>query len=154
MAISRSLERLWDEYNDYFENELHLDHWDQGQRMEALFNSLKKWKYKIIQKKNKHIGFVMWGEPLQIHKEQFSYQTAIHEAYIKPEYRHKGIMTEQINYIVNHPMFIKRRVCLFVLNQNQLALSIWKKIFNRLNFSFDGEITRDQDGAWYGFSRD
>lgn len=59
--ISNSLKRLWNEYNDFFENELHLDHWDQGQRMEALFDSLKKWKYKIIQKKNKHIGFVMWG---------------------------------------------------------------------------------------------
>lgn len=154
IIISSSLKKLWNEYNDFFENDLHLEHWDQGQRMEALFNSLKKWKYKIIQKKNKHIGFVMWGDPADQLRNQFGYEIAIHEAYIKPEYRNKGIMTEQINYIVNHPMFFKKRVCLFVVDNNQTALKIWKSTFNRLNFIFDGEITRDDNGKWYGFSRD
>lgn len=154
IIISSSLKKLWNEYNDFFENELHLEHWDQDQRMEALFNSLKNWKHKIIQKKNKHIGFVMWGDPAELLRNQFGYEIAIHEAYIKPEYRNKGIMTEQINYIVNHPMFIKRRVCLFVLDNNQTAFNIWKATFKKLNFIFDGEIARDDNGKWYGFSRE
>ena len=154
MTISRSLQRLWDEYNDYFENDCKCEIYSKEKRKEALKSCLAYSKYKLIQHGNKHIGFVMWGDPLYPHKYQFNYEITIFEAYIKPEYRNQGIMTQQISYIVNHPIFSKKRVCLFVLDQNKIALSIWELLFKKLNFRCDGEITRTTHGKWFGFSRD
>ena len=74
------------------------------------------------------VGFLILGYPPNCHPDADFY---IEEAYIKPEYRRKGLMSGVVfNYIKTNP----GTYCLFILNRNTVAYSFWFSVFAKLGY--------------------
>lgn len=91
---------------------------------------------KCAARRTKHdiIGFWILGKNGNCHPDADYF---IAEAYIKPEYRREGIMSDRISdWIEKHRKTGNRngKFCLFVLSKNEVAKKFWKHVFDRCGY--------------------
>ena len=80
------------------------------------------------------IGFWILGKNGNCHPDADYF---IAEAYIKPEYRREGIMSDRISdWIKKYRKTGNRngKFCLFVLSKNEVAKKFWKHVFDRCGY--------------------
>ena len=83
---------------------------------------------KLIFDDGKLVGFLIIGQKPDCHPDCDFF---ICQAYISPEYRNKGLMTNALNEFVNGN---KGRYCLDVMFRNHLARAYWFKRFKEMGY--------------------
>ena len=93
--------------------------------------SLRDWyEWHDICDNGKEVGFIIIATAPQCHSMADFY---IANAYVKPEYRKKGLAEKCLKNILDqHP----GRYCYNVIKKNKKADEIWKKIFGRAGYEY------------------
>ena len=123
-------------FRDYCQE---LDKFDQSGKeypitqADAVFNQyerLKRCVIRPIQKNGENIGFLITVIPIEE-----NHHLRICEAYIKPEHRNQGLMTQAVKEVLEKPC---KDVRFMVFDKNTKALEYWKRIMTGKGYVLAG----------------
>lgn len=102
-----------------------------------------------VKEGDKEIGFIILGigRNLTRNENEPKVDYFIQETYIKPEYRRKGIMTKEVEKLLDQHKGIYG---LYILSKNKPALAFWHTIIKDRWINVDN-LGSDEDGKEYAF---
>ena len=106
-------------------------------------------KWIAVEDNNEEIGFIIlgFGRNLMRGAGEPTVDYFIQETYIRPEYRRKGIMTKEVEKLLDQHKGIYG---LYILSKNKPALAFWHTIIKDRWINVDN-LGSDEDGKEYAF---